>query len=331
MPISYLDIAGTYSGPGAYSYNVATWPGGAVLFVNSATGLDGRARVKFTGTPSQSGVQPQGSQGPTGDPNFPLASVFGANGALSFCKAGRGDIIIVAPNHVETLATGAVITVPDNVTILGAGYGKTRPTFQFTVLGTFITFGGCAHLNNLVFDLTQVAALVKGFLVNTNGVQFAICRFIEATATNQATDCIVLNAGADDFVMVGCEIDASGGVSARGVSNPTTNTINRTILSNNYIHGQFSTGPISFLSTASAELLIEYNTLRQEHGTTTFAVSIAAGNNISAVLSYNDLYSSQASGLTQAQFYSNTLGTGIASIQNFAVRGGATATAGTAI
>lgn len=316
MAISYLDIAGTYSGPGAYNYNVAAWPGGATLFVNSATGADSRGRVKFMGTPSQSGVQPISANGPIGDPQFPLASVFGTNGAISFCKAGRGDTVIVAPGHTETLATGAGITIPAGVTVIGGGYGSARPAFQFTNAATFLTCSGAGlQLQNLIFDLTGVATLTKGFLFSTGGVQFCGVRIIQASATNQATDAIVLNAGADDFLFNGSEIDASAAAgAARGISNPAANNINRLLIINSFIHGDYSGAPISLKSTSTKEFLIEYNTLRN-YNAAFGCVDLAAGNTITGIISNNDI---MMAGTGQTTFILNGGGTGMALLQNFA-------------
>lgn len=315
MPVSYLDIAGTYTGPGAYNYNVASYPGGAVLFVNSASGLDNRGRVTFMGTPSSVGAQPLSAQGPFGDPNKPLASVFGPNGALSFCKAGRGDTIVVAPGHAESLATGAVITVPDSVNIIGSGYGNSRPTFTVTVLGTYITFGGCAQLQNLIFNLTGVAALVKGFLVNTSGVQFVLGKIIQASGTNQCTDAIVLNTGGDDFLFNNSEIDATAAaVTGHGISNPTTNNINRLVIVNSYLHGSWTLGAISILSTASVEFIIEYNTLRNYNATGVFPLFLATGNTILGFIAYNDV---MMAGTAATTICSGGTGTGLCFIQNF--------------
>lgn len=327
MAITYLDIQGTYSGPGAYSYNVASYPGGAVLFVNSATGLDNRGRVKFMGQTSQSGVRPSGTQGPTGDPTKPLASVFGPNGALSFTQANSGDVVVVAPGHTETLATGAAISVPAGVSIVGGGYGNSRPTFQFTTSNaTFIQPASHCQFNNLIFDLTGFAAVAKGFLITSSGVQFIGCRVIQASATNQATVGILLNTGGDDFVFYNSEIDGTAAAitAGIGISNPTTNNVNRPQIVNALIHGQYATSPISLLSTGSSEILIADCVIRQEHATTTFVISIPTGNTFLATFAYNTYLSVAAATGTATTIYNQaTPGTGFASAQNFVRLGGA--------
>lgn len=323
MAISYGDIAGAYSGPGAYSYGAYNYPGGAVLFVNSATGKDNRARVKFMGQTSQSGVRPIGTQGPVCDPTFPLASVFGTSGALSFCQANSGDIIVVAPGHTENLATGAAITIPAGVTIIGGGYGNARPTFTYTVLGTVVTPLGNCQLQNLIFNLCGVATLVSGFTLNTSGVQFINSRIIQATGVNQATVSITLNTGADDFVFYNSEIDGSAATIAAGIgiSNPAANNINRCQIVNANIHGLFATAPVSLLSTSTAETLIADTLIRQEHATTTFVLAIPAGVTFTISCIYNYWFSLAAAAVTLANFISGTTNTGFFSCQNFAARG----------
>jgi hypothetical protein len=324
MAVTYLDIAGTYTGPGSYSYNVASYPGGGVFYVNSATGLDSRSRLRFMGQSSQSGVTPSGAQGPFTDPAYPLASIFGANGAIAYCQAGRGDVIIVAPGHTENVSTGAAITIPNDVTIIGGGYGARRPTITWTAsAATFITFAGACQLQNLIFNLTGVATVVKGFLVTTSGVQFVMSKIVQASGTNQATAGVVLNAGADDFLFMNSEIDGSAATIANGIgiSNPAANNINRCQIINSNIHGLFGTAPLSFLSTATSEVFMADTLLRQEHAATTFVLVIPAGTTFLITCSYNFWYSLAAAAVSLANFISGTTNTGFASIQNFACRG----------
>lgn len=314
MAISYLDVAGTYSGPGAYNYNVASYPGGAQIFVNSVTGADQGGRLAKIGASTT--TQSRNAQGPIGDPTNPLASVFGANGALFNCKANRGDTIIVAPGHSETIpAAGGVYTIPAGVSIQGGGYGAGRPTFIHGGANVSIGFGGGVQLQNLIFDLTQVAAVVRGFLVNVGGVQFVLCRIIQAGASNQAADAIVLNTGGDDCLIINCDIDASAATgAARAISNPVSNNVNRLQIIDCNIHGDWSGGNISLLSASSAEFNISANNLRNYNAVQKFPLALAAANTLTGYITYNNV---MMAGTAATTIYSGGGGTGLCLIQNF--------------
>jgi len=71
-----------------------------------------------------------GSNGNKGTYQQPFASL---NYAITQCVANRGDIIILAPNHTETItsATSIVLGVA-GVAIIGLGAGSSRPTITYT-------------------------------------------------------------------------------------------------------------------------------------------------------------------------------------------------------
>ena len=65
-------------------------------------------------------------------PTTALATV---DQAVNKCTASKGDVIVVLPGHVETLATASVGIVLDvaGVTVVGLGSGNARPTFTQTI------------------------------------------------------------------------------------------------------------------------------------------------------------------------------------------------------
>lgn len=312
MPVSWLDIAGTGTGPGSYNYNVAAYPGGAQIFVNSTTGKDDPRRLMNIG--SSSVTQARQAQGPIGDPTAPLASIFGVNGAIAYCKAGRGDTIIVSPGHTENIAVAGATTIPAGTTIVGGGYGAGRPVITFTNAGAFISGGGAGvQLQNLIFDLSGVAALTKGFLINTGGFQINLCKIIQASVANQAVDAIILAAGGDDCLINTTEFDSELAAGTRAISNPVVNTIHRFTLLNSFLHGSWSNSITSLLSVLSDGLLIEYNTFRQSNAVKT-VWAFAAANTQLALFSNNDLFSTAA---LHTDFITGPPGTGVGFLQNF--------------
>lgn len=243
--------------PGLGQFPISLGPRGAVLYVNSAIGNDNRGRVNFV----------SGSVGGYGLPSKPLASVFGANGALSFCVAGRGDLIIVEASHAENLTTSGFYTIPANTAILGIGAGPTRPTFTFTGgTATSIQPGAGVQMNNLVFDGTGFAAVVKIFDLRAAGAQFVNVRVIQASVTNQAANGIVFNAGADDIIFANFDLDSSAATGAtQGFFTQGAALISRLMMINSNLHGDWSAAPVKVAAAGNAfsELLVRWSTVRQ--------------------------------------------------------------------
>lgn len=237
MPVTSLLLPGGYTGPGVSVYPVSVNPGGAVLYVNSVGGSNGRGRVSGLG----GGL---GVQGPYGDPNKALASVFGTDGAASFCTASRGDLIICLPGHTEAL-TGAN-TLPAGVTVLGLGYGSARPTFTMTTAITAnfaIDIGG--RLQNCIVTGIGFDAITAMISLNA-GSQVIDCRVVMADATNQAltgiavfgSDCLIARTEINGLAAAG---GASGIRSGIAVARLTVDSC--------VVEGDFSLAPISSAST----------------------------------------------------------------------------------
>lgn len=225
---------------GASLFPMSTGPRGAIIYVNSAIGQDSRRRLTYPGGGSS---LTQGSTvGPIGDPSYPLASVFGANGALTLCKAGRGDIIFVDIAHTENLTINQVYAIPDGVTIVGSGYGSQRPTFTITGnAGTTITPGKGCQIYNCIFDGTGIAAVTSIFTLNATGNQFVNCRFVQASVTNQASTAILFFVGSDDAVFSNCEVDGTAAaITGQAILSAGGASINRPEFTNCFIHGNYS-------------------------------------------------------------------------------------------
>lgn len=133
-----------------------------------------------------------GSDGNPGTYQRPLATL--AN-AVSRCFANTGDIIVVKPQHAEsiTAAAGLVLSVA-GVAIVGLGAGTNRPTITMSTASTAsitVTASNIA-VQNLLFTST-IAALATVF-DNANAVvanDFAIdmCEFRDSSTTLNIVRC----------------------------------------------------------------------------------------------------------------------------------------------
>jgi hypothetical protein len=82
--------------------------------------------------------------------------------AINACVANRNDVIIVAPNHVETLTTaGAIALDVAGVKIIGLGEGNNRPVIT---MGTSTSATITQSADNTVIDNIVVVAAIDGLL-----------------------------------------------------------------------------------------------------------------------------------------------------------------------
>jgi hypothetical protein len=99
--------------------------------------------------------------------------------ALAACVAGRGDLILVAPGHTETIADATTLALSKSgVTIVGIGTGSLRPTFTFTT------------------------AITANIPVSAANVTVKNCIFVANFA--DITACFT-TAAAPEFKVLGCE------------------------------------------------------------------------------------------------------------------------------
>lgn len=115
--------------------------------------------------------------------------------ALTQCVAGRGDVLHVSPDHVESIATAAGIAMSKaGVTIIGYGYGSWRPTLTWTATAsTFaISAANCSVLN--VRCTSSIDEMVKMFhvtaancrLIAVDVFETASCQIIQFLLTTTA-------------------------------------------------------------------------------------------------------------------------------------------------
>ncbi len=148
-------------------------PGGKVLFVQSAhsrasNGNDGESRER------------------------PLATI---QRAVALADANAGDLIVVGPGHVETVAEAAGLVINKaGLTLVGIGAGSLRPTINFTtVVGadmdidaanvTVMNFLFTGAVDNLTAPIDINAADVTFRNFETRDVTGQVGAFIHTDAT----------------------------------------------------------------------------------------------------------------------------------------------------
>lgn len=117
--------------------------------------------------------------------------------AINACTANRGDYIMVAPGHTETVVAASGLTLNKaGVSIVGLGRGANRPTINFTTATTasMVVSAADCKMDNFLFT-GGVDALVNP--VHIQAADFELTNIETRDVTGQATDFIVTTAAAD--------------------------------------------------------------------------------------------------------------------------------------
>lgn len=234
--------------------------GGQVFFVSSVTTGAIIDAVKQMIKPDPTGVQ-----------RFYTT----IDSAIGNCVSNRGDVIIVLPGHTETVIAAAGIDCDvAGIKIIGLGEGSLRPTVTFStdVAADMDIDAANITIENIIFDLTGVDALTAPIDVNAADFTMKNCKVINASASAQATLCLLTDATATRMRVEGCEFlgttDAGTATCIRIVGG------NEHVIKNNRFYGAYTTtlGAIQNVTTACLRCTIEGNVI--ENATASSAVAM---------------------------------------------------------
>ena len=205
---------------------------GNVWFVDSTTGSDGNSGQ---------------------DKDHPFATI---DYAIGRCTANKGDVILVMPNHSETITAADGINVDiEGVSIIGLGVGNNRPEIAYST-STAASFGVNADsvlLKNLYFDMTGVDGMDTPLDIDDNHCTIEDCEFLVGDATYQADEAINADANADNLTIRRCKfISGTAGANyAIHISGALTNLM----IDDVWCDGDFAVAPIG-ATTAFTQALI---------------------------------------------------------------------------
>lgn len=228
--------------------------------------------------------------GADGNPGNKMAS----GGPLATFKqaltmVSPGDTIVLMPGHVETMvAAGTVSVATANILVVGLGVGVVRPTFKYatSTAATFDIVKDNITFVNVRWDMTGIAALVKGINVKTaaNDVTFDTCEFVQSNATIACATAILTDATANNLRINNCRFT--------GVSTLTavTNALNIVggdglQVTNSYFCNLYASGSgaIQNVTTACTNAIITGNIfLNQTAGATKVAIFVSTSTGIAA-------------------------------------------------
>ena len=201
-----------------------------------------------------------------------LASI---NDAIAKCDADAGDIIVVAPNHSEDVATDGAITLDvAGVTIFGIRRGREMPTINATAIaGSLKVTAARCTIANLRF--TGNADATTGIL-QIAAADCAVLNCEYRDVTGQATDVLMLNTDADRCLIDGWRHigDSAAGTNA-SVAIVGTDAVE---IRNSYFYGNFAVGAIDFRTTLSTQVNIHDCTFWTENAADIAIVDTVTGS-----------------------------------------------------
>lgn len=135
-------------------------------------------------------------------PATPCATIAGA---LAKCTASVGDVVLVMPGHVETIAAAAGIAIATaGVTIVGLGNGNNRPLLTWATLASasITVTAADVTIRNLRTTSTVVALVtmfsVTGARCTIDGVDYY------EDGTTDALQFVLTTTAADDITIQNC-------------------------------------------------------------------------------------------------------------------------------
>lgn len=129
-------------------------------------------------------------------PDTALATL---DSAFAKCTANQGDVIVVMPNHAETITgAGGIAHDVAGVSVIGLGVGNQRPRFLMdgATTVTYAISAADAYVENLVFAAGH-ADIVACFDVTAVGATIKRCEFVNNVVDENFKSAITCS-GADN-------------------------------------------------------------------------------------------------------------------------------------
>lgn len=229
--------------------------------------------------------------------------------AVNAAAGGRGDVVLVAPNHVELLNRADSWNVA-GVQVIGMGNGDQRAGVRFDTATSEIGLGANGvRVSNLNFlasndSIARAVDMDSGFF----GQRIDHCLFNIDSGTDDFRVCI--RAGAKESIIEDNQFIPSGDTtgSGKGIALLGGDADN-TIIRNNYFYGQFDTvGDTSdgaaaiaqdtadTLDTNMSGLVIQNNVIVSTDTAVGAAIRFSAGFTNRGMLIGNSVYSYDSAG-----------------------------------
>lgn len=206
------------------------------------------------------------------------------NTAFGECRSGRGDIVAVLPGHAQNITSANQLSnLVAGTKIIGIGDGMERPTLTWTAAASsFLLNKDNVLVENMILNLdpgTGVVTVAAPITISGAGVSIRKCKIRMGTDANSlVTIGVTTTAAADDLVIAGNEV--YGGTAAGATTGFQFVGADRLKLYGNTISmatSSVNVGVIRFLTTASLDIKMLFNTVRNNVAASVQAITGMAG------------------------------------------------------
>ncbi len=220
--------------------------------------------------------------------------------ASAACVAGRGDLILVAPGHTESISSSTALTMSiSGVQVVGLGVGSQRPVITLDTANTATINVSAAGVGfkNIIFVANFLAIASCFTLTTAADFQLVNCEFRDTSAVLDFLFIVTTDTtsnDADGLLIDGCNIYSTSAAGTVGLVS-FLGTNNRCQISNNY-YTSLSTATTAPLPIATGKILTNFKLsknriiLKQTTGVTTGIVITTDGSTNTGVLSDNYIY-----------------------------------------
>lgn len=206
------------------------------------------------------------------------------NAALAQCRSGMGDFVFVLPGHTENISSADQMSnLVAGTRIIGLGRGNNRPTFTWTAAtATFLLDVANVEINNCILNMdpgTGTTTVAAPITISAAGCAIRNCKIRMGTDANSlVTIGITTTAAADDLEFIGNEV--YGATAAECTTMIQFVGADRLKFCDNTVVGATSAaavGVIRFLTTASTDIKMFRNSVRNNKASSSQAITGMAG------------------------------------------------------
>jgi hypothetical protein len=140
------------------------------------------------------------------NPDAPFATL---DYAVGQCTASKGDMIIVMPGHIETVAAASGLDFDvAGIKVIGLGWGDLRPKIQLSANASTVEFNADdMWIENLIFEGTFTDGVAVGLDIKTGCDDLMIknCTIRATATTKELLKGVTIEATNDRITFDGCE------------------------------------------------------------------------------------------------------------------------------
>tara|TARA_R110000824_G_scaffold2970_1_gene13544 strand:- start:95 stop:997 length:903 start_codon:yes stop_codon:yes gene_type:complete len=181
-----------------------------------------------------------GSDGNNGTEKLPFATI---DYTVGRCTADKGDIIMVKPNHAETVsAAGGIALDVAGISVIGLGSGSSQPTITLdTAVSADVDVGAASITVDNIHFIANFADIAVILDVNATDFTCRNCRFTQAGVNLNAKVCIqdAAAAASNNITVEGCKAIMYDAANTHFINFAGTGTGH--IVRDNVLHGDWGT------------------------------------------------------------------------------------------